>query len=135
MGLRSTRGIALQRLIAGLAAVAFLLQGYNQSVMNGLLTLPTFIAVLPQIDTLTTTGAQLAQNATIQGLVVSIYEVGCAFGALSTLFIGDVLGRPRTMLTAGCIATLGAVIQVSTYSLGQTIAGRVISGASTQDNV
>ena len=32
------------------------------------------------------------------------------------------------MLVAGSIALVGAVIQASTYSLGQTLAGRVISG-------
>jgi hypothetical protein len=67
MGLRTVRGIALQRLIAILGAVAFLLQGYNQSMMNGLLTLDNFIEVLPQIDTLNTTGAKQAQNAKLQG--------------------------------------------------------------------
>lgn len=68
MGLRSMRGIALQRLIAILGAVAFLLQGYNQSMMNGLLTLDNFIQVLPQIDTLNTTGAKQAHNAKLQGI-------------------------------------------------------------------
>lgn len=60
--------------------------------------------------------------------MVSIYEVGCAIGALSCLFIGDRLGRVRTMLVAGSIATIGALIQTSTYSLAQTITGRVVSG-------
>lgn len=128
MALGNVRGVALQRLVACLGAVAFLLQGYDQSIMNGLLTLPSFIQVLPQIDTLSTTGAQQAQNANIQGLVVSIYEVGCAIGALSCVIIGDRLGRPKTMLVAGCVSLVGAVIQTSTYSLGQTIAGRLISG-------
>ncbi|KFY39925.1 hypothetical protein V494_03759 [Pseudogymnoascus sp. VKM F-4513 (FW-928)] len=128
MGLRTIRGIALQRLIAIIGAVAFLLQGYNQSMMNGLLTLDGFIEVLPQIDTLNTTGAEQAHNATLQGLVVSIYEIGCAFGALSCLFIGDRLGRPKTMLVAGGIALVGGIVQASTYSFGQTVAGRIISG-------
>lgn len=73
MGLRTVRGIALQRTIATLGAVAFLLQGYNQSVMNGLLTLPDFLKVLPQINTITTTGAQQAQNAKIQGREAALW--------------------------------------------------------------
>jgi hypothetical protein len=75
MGLRTVRGAALQRLIATLGAVAFLLQGYNQSMMNGLLTLNDFLEVLPEIDTIDTTGAQKAHNSTIQGLVV--YQSPC----------------------------------------------------------
>lgn len=59
---------------------------------------------------------------------MSIYEIGCAFGALSCLFIGDRLGRPKTMVVAGVVALAGGVIQASTYSFGQTIAGRIVSG-------
>lgn len=61
------RGRALQRSIAVLGAVAFLVQGYNQSMMNGFLTLNTFLSTIPQIDTIHTTGAQLSHNATIEG--------------------------------------------------------------------
>lgn len=60
--------MALQRLIAVLGAVAFLLQGYNQSMMNGLLTLDDFIKVIPQIDTLHVTGPQKLHHAKIQGM-------------------------------------------------------------------
>lgn len=63
---------------------------------------------------------------------MSIYEIGCGFGALSCLFIGDRLGRPKTMLVAGVISLIGAVIQASTFSLGQTIAGRTISGEGSK---
>lgn len=71
MGLRTVRGDTLQRLIATLGAVAFLLQGYNQSMMNGLLTLNDFLKVLPGIDTIHTTGAQKAHNLNIQGTLSS----------------------------------------------------------------
>lgn len=67
MTLRTMRGPALQRAIAALAGLAFLLQGYNQAIMNGLITLPGFIELLPEIDTLTTSGAQQKRNAKVQG--------------------------------------------------------------------
>lgn len=65
---QQVRGQALQRSIAVLGAVAFLVQGYNQSMMNGFLTLDTFLSTVPQVDTIHTKGAQLAQNAKIEGL-------------------------------------------------------------------
>ncbi len=67
MGVRNVSGQALQRMIAVLGAVAFLVQGYNQSMMNGFTTLPTFLAAIPEVDTINTTGAQKSHNATILG--------------------------------------------------------------------
>lgn len=55
-------------LVIGLVgAVGFILQGYDQAVANGLLTLGSFIAVFPQIDTVNTSGSEKSQNSTIQG--------------------------------------------------------------------
>lgn len=62
------------------------------------------------------------------GLVVAIFELGSAIGALSCLFIGDKLGRPKTMLVAGSTCTVGVIIQASTYSLAQILVGRIVTG-------
>lgn len=64
----------------------------------------------------------------LTGLVVAIFELGSAIGALSCLAIGDRLGRPKTMLVAGFICILGVVIQASTYSLAQILVGRIVTG-------
>jgi hypothetical protein len=61
------RGKALRRLIAFVGAAAFVLQGYDQAVANGLLTLPTFISTFPQTDTINTMAAQKSHNANVQG--------------------------------------------------------------------
>jgi hypothetical protein len=55
-----------------IGATAFALQGYDQAVANGLLTLSTFLSTFPSMNTLTTTGAQRAQNANIQGKLVNV---------------------------------------------------------------
>ncbi|CAG8312614.1 unnamed protein product [Penicillium salamii] len=122
------RGKSLSRVIGLIGAVGFVLQGYDQAVSNGLLTLGSFIAVFPQIDTVHTTGSEKSYNSTIQGTTVAIYEVGCALGAGSCAFLGDRLGRRKTIFLAGCIALIGVVIQSSPFALGQLIAGRVITG-------
>jgi hypothetical protein len=44
--------------------------GYNLAVAGGLLTLPSWLAQFPQMNTLDTTGAQNALNTNIQGTVV-----------------------------------------------------------------
>lgn len=45
----------------------YLLFGWNNGVAGGLLDLPAWIKTFPEIDTLTTTGAQQAHNSTLQG--------------------------------------------------------------------
>lgn len=67
MALAKLRGKKLGRVIGIIGAVGFILQGYDQAVANGLLTLASFITVFPEIDTLNTSGAQKSHNSTIQG--------------------------------------------------------------------
>jgi len=61
--------------------------------MSGLLTLPAFIETFPQ----TADGFNSNQSATLQSLLVAIYELGCMAGALSNLYVGDKLGRRHTI--------------------------------------
>jgi MFS family permease len=121
-------GKTLNFVIGIIGATAFALQGYDQAVGNGILTLKTFLDVFPQTDTLDTKGAQKSHNATIQGTTIAIYEVGCTIGALACVYLGDKLGRIRTVFLAGLVALVGVAIQTSAFSLGQFIAGRVITG-------
>lgn len=76
-------------------APQFTLFGYDQGVMSGLLTLPSFVARFPMTDT---SGAfENRHNATLQSLLIAIYELGCMAGALSNLWVGDKLGRRHTI--------------------------------------
>ena len=67
----------------------------------------------------------------VSGTAVALYEVGAALGALSCAFIGDILGRRRMVFLAGCVCIVGIIIQASPFSLGQLIAGRIITGTET----
>lgn len=108
-----------------IGATAFLLQGYDQGVMNALLTLPTFEHQFPAIDT---SVDKSEDRSVLQGTTVAIYEVGCAFGALSCFILGDILGRRKTIFLAACIIIVGTILQATPFSLGQLIAARVITG-------
>ncbi|CAN6666925.1 hexose transporter Hxt13p [Trichomonascus vanleenenianus] len=129
MGLKDLRGSALTILVGIVGATCFALQGYDQAVVNGLLTLDTWTTIFPLIDTgAGVPAAEVAHHQTIQGLVVAIYELGCTIGALSCYYIGRKFGRKKTTLGAGVIALVGIIIQSSPFSLGQLIAGRIITG-------
>ena len=69
-----------------------------------------------------------------QGTMTSVYNLGCFGGALSTLYTGDKLGRPRTLILGSTVIALGAIVQTASYSMGQMIAGRVIAGLGTGMN-
>ena len=119
------RGPRLHLLVAAVGALAFLLQGYDQAVINGLLSLSTWDKTFPKIDT---TDNKSHERSIFQGTAVAIYEVGCAIGALSCFIIGDMLGRRKTIFGASCFVIVGVTIQASSFSLGQLIAARIITG-------
>lgn len=73
-------------------------------------------------------------STTIQGTLTSVYNLGCFFGALSTIYTGDILGRPRVILVGSTIIALGAIIQASSYSVAQMMVGRVVAGVGTGMN-
>ncbi|KAI2612189.1 general substrate transporter [Hypoxylon fragiforme] len=81
---------------------------------------------------------EVRDNATMQGLVTAIYEIGCLMGAMFILAVGDLLGRRKAMILGGFIMILGAVIQVTSFPnhspLAQFIIGRVVTGVGNGIN-
>ncbi|KAK6597800.1 hypothetical protein H4I96_08752 [Botrytis cinerea] len=102
-----------------------MLFGYDQGVMGGLLTLKSFVDTFPEIDTV---NDKSYHTALTQGLVVASYNLGCFGGAVITIFLGDRLGRRRMIFLGSSIMIVGAVLQASSFSIGQFIAGRVLTG-------
>jgi len=66
---------------------------------------------------------------------VAIYEVGCLIGALSNLWVGDRLGRRRTIVVGGVVMIVGAILQAASYSYAQMLVARVITGLGNGLNV
>lgn len=66
LGLRGNRLTTF--MIVAVVLPAYVLLGYNNAVMGGLLTLPSFLETFPSIDTVNTSGSEEAENARIQGL-------------------------------------------------------------------
>ncbi|KAG9506587.1 hypothetical protein J7337_000120 [Fusarium musae] len=102
--------------------------GYNNSIAGGFLSLPSWVETFPALDTVHTKGATKDHNSTLQGTVVAMYTLGCLFGCLSCIWLGDKLGRKRTIIFGALINTIGAALQSSSYSLPQLIVGRLVSG-------
>jgi hypothetical protein len=94
-------GSALAKLQLGLiVAPSFILFGYNQAGIGGLLSEEDWVKTFPQIDTVNFTGATKSKHSTIQGVVVAVFVIGALFGALSCSYTGNAFGR-RNVICAG----------------------------------
>lgn len=69
-----------------------------------------------------------------QGTMTSIYNLGCFAGALSTLYSGDKLGRPMTLMLGSAVVGVGATIQTCAFGAPEMYVGRVIAGLGTGMN-
>lgn len=123
------KGTSLNVAIASIAGVDFALFGYDQGVLGGLLTLESFLKYFPQIDTENPPpGWTATQSSNVQGITVGAYTLGCFFGAVATIWLGNILGRKRTIITGSVIMVIGAAIQAASFSLPQLIVSRLITG-------
>jgi MFS family permease len=59
---------------------------------------------------------------------LSQYEIGCFVGAVTTAFIGERLGRRKSILWGVIIMIAGALLQATAYGVPHLIVGRVVSG-------
>ncbi|KAK3179146.1 hypothetical protein K4F52_009392 [Lecanicillium sp. MT-2017a] len=123
-------GKALNCAITATAGSGFLLFGYDQGVMSGLLTGDAFTATFPEIDTNEGAGG----SATLQGLVVAIYEIGCFLGAILCLFVGETLGRRKCIMIGSTVLSVGAVLQATSFGIPQIIVGRIVAGVGNGMN-
>lgn len=121
-------GTKLNIAIAVVAGTDFALFGYDQGVMGGLLTLPSFTRYFPEIDTINPPNGDASHTATIQAITVGAYTLGCFFGAVATIWLGNMLGRKKTIFIGSIIMIIGAAIQTASFSLAQLIVGRWITG-------
>ncbi|KZM18616.1 uncharacterized protein EKO05_0000673 [Ascochyta rabiei] len=107
---------------------SFVLFGYNQSGVGGLLSLSDWNKHFPSIDTVHVSGALKSERSTKQGAVVATFTLGALFGALTCSWIGDVLGR-RKVIFVGAICTLiGEILQCTSFGIAQFVVGRFILG-------
>ncbi|KAI1215133.1 general substrate transporter [Annulohypoxylon truncatum] len=130
------RGHWLNYAIGIIAGCDFLLFGYDQGVMGGILTMPQFLADFPDINP---NGApknspEAARRSSNQGISVAAYNLGCFFGAVTTIFISNPLGRRRMIMLGTSIMVVGAILQASATTLPHFIIGRIITGFGNGGN-
>jgi MFS family permease len=97
--------------------LGFLLFGYDQGVMSGIIIAPEFNRTIPETH----------RNPTMQGFVTAIYEIGCLTGAILVLFIGEKIGRRKSIISGASIMIIGVIIQVTTFYGHAPLVGQLFS--------
>ncbi|GAA5955370.1 hypothetical protein JCM21900_005791 [Sporobolomyces salmonicolor] len=128
-------GTKLINAITATSTIGFLLFGYDQGVMSGLITGDEFVETFPACDA----AIQGSSKASLlQATYTAIYEVGCLFGAVFALFYGNKTGRRRMMQMGSFVMIIGVTIQITAikghWAGGQFIVGRVVTGVGNGMN-
>ncbi|KAF2166329.1 hypothetical protein M409DRAFT_66779 [Zasmidium cellare ATCC 36951] len=109
-------GKLLNILITIASTCGFVLFGYDNALFSGLIISPWFLRTFDD------------PNASLLGTISATYNLGGFAGAVIAFFIGNVLGRRRTILTGIAITTIGAVPFAAATNLAQLTAGRTVCG-------
>ncbi|KAK1720458.1 general substrate transporter [Colletotrichum lupini] len=91
--------------------------GYDQGVFGGVIVTDDFLETMGIVG-----------NDKLQSTVTAIYDIGCFLGAISTIWIGERLGRKNTILVGTTIMSIGAILQTAAFGLPQMFVGRVVAG-------
>ncbi|CAG8139637.1 unnamed protein product [Penicillium olsonii] len=119
------------------ASIGGFLYGYDQGVISGILVMNNFVSPYPHHCISAThhhkKGKQfptLADDATLQGWMVSILTLGAMFGAFVNGPIADRFSRRWSILYANIIFLIGSAIQAGAQDLPMIFISRFITGVS-----
>lgn len=115
-GLINLRGRNLYRLMKFICGIAFMMYGYDAGVLGGVLLHPPFLEAIGN-PTGEWTIALISSSYSLAAFVTTLVIAPFTFR----------LGRRGTILLGNAAAIVGSVIQASSYSMGQLIAGRIFT--------
>ncbi|KAI1435164.1 general substrate transporter [Xylaria sp. CBS 124048] len=116
--------------INSIAALSILFFGYDQGVMGGVNNAKDYIDLMG-IGHVDDTGTPVITNSLLQGGIVSVYYLGTLFGCLFGGWMGDRIGRIRTIAIGAGWAVFGASLQCSAMSSHWMIGSRAVNGIGT----
>lgn len=115
--LENLQSQTLYRVMSACCGSAFMLYGYDAGVLGGIQATPQFRNAIGN-----------PQGVFIIPVIASIYNLAAAIMSLAVTLFGMQLGRRKTILLGDFFICVGAILQASTFSVGQIIVGRVICG-------
>ncbi|KAH9475261.1 MFS-type transporter oryC [Psilocybe cubensis] len=115
-------GATLNVWVTVACTTAMTLFGYDQGVFGGIIVTDDFLKTMGN------------PSPTLQGTIVSLYDIGCFFGAVSTFGFGERLGRKKTFLIGVTIMSIGAILQTCSFTVTQMIVARLVTGVGNGIN-
>lgn len=73
-------------------------------------------------------GTLYSSITNLSGITIASYNLGCFLGAILCIWVGNYLGRRKTIFTGSIIMVVGATLQACAYSVPHLVVGRIITG-------
>lgn len=109
-------GMTLNAWVNIACITAMTLFGYDQGVFGGIIVTDDFLKQMGY------------PNSSLQGTIVSLYDIGCFFGAMGSFVIGEKFGRKKMLMFGVIVMSIGAIIQTASYNVPTIIVSRIITG-------
>lgn len=105
--------------------------GYDQGMMGGVNTSADYATLMGFGHVDAATGRVVVDDSLLQGGIVAVYYLGTLFGAFLGGWVGDRVGRIRTIALGAIWAILGASLQCSAQNHVWMICARTVNGIGT----
>lgn len=114
-----------------IAALSIFFFGYDQGMMGGVNTARDYVTLMGFGHLDTATDTVVVTDALLQGGIVSVYYLGTLAGCLVGGWVGDKVGRIRTIALGAAWAVFGASLQCSAQNHQWMICARAVNGIGT----
>ncbi|KAJ5711214.1 hypothetical protein N7488_005370 [Penicillium malachiteum] len=116
-----------------IAALSILFFGYDQGMMSGVNNADDYINLMKFGYTTTENGetTTVTTNSLLKGGIVAVYYLGSLFGALFGGWLGDRIGRIKSIAVGTIWAIVGASLQCSAQNHDWMICARFVNGIGT----
>lgn len=104
--------------------------GWDTGTISGFVQQTDFVRQMGQLNS----NGEYYLSKSRTGLIVSIFNIGCAIGGIILSKLGDMYGRKIGLVTVVAIYVVGIVIQIATtkswvqYTVGRAISGLGVGG-------
>lgn len=115
-GLGGLKGAPLVGAITTVCSSAFLLFGYDQGVMSGVVISTYWLDEMGNPSTVMT------------GTITALYDVGAVFGAICAALTVERLGRKRGLLLGALLLLIGSILMGACVERIQMMVGRIVTG-------
>jgi MFS family permease len=115
-GVSFLKGTPLVTAITTVCSASFLLFGYDQGVMSGVVISQFYLNAMGNPSTVMT------------GTITALYDVGAVFGAILAAITAERLGRKRALIFGSVLLIIGSVLMGAAVERIMMMFGRVFTG-------